>query len=41
MSIWRNHPEFAPRKTYMKFWEIPASIRAKQCGWTHVERAKA
>ncbi len=28
-------------KTYMKFWEIPASIRAKQCGWTHVERAKA
>ncbi|MGB3073618.1 MAG: hypothetical protein WBB68_05155, partial [Candidatus Moraniibacteriota bacterium] len=28
-------------KTYMKFWEIPASIQAKQCGWTHVERAKA
>ncbi len=28
-------------KTYMKFWEIPASIRAKQCGWTHVERARA
>ena len=28
-------------KTYMKFWEIPASIRAKNCGWTHVERAKA
>lgn len=27
-------------KTYMKFWEIPASIRAKNCGWTHVERAK-
>lgn len=26
-------------KTYAKFWEIPASIRAKQCGWTHVERA--
>lgn len=28
-------------KTYARFWEIPASIRAKQCGWTHVERAKA
>lgn len=28
-------------KTYMKFWEIPASIEAKNCGWTHVERAKA
>ncbi len=28
-------------KTYVKFWEIPASIAAKNCGWTHVERAKA
>jgi cellulose synthase/poly-beta-1,6-N-acetylglucosamine synthase-like glycosyltransferase len=28
-------------KTYMKFWQIPASIEAKNCGWTHVERAKA
>jgi hypothetical protein len=26
-------------KTYAKFWEIPASIEAKNCGWTHVERA--
>lgn len=28
-------------KTYMKFWQIPASIEAQNCGWTHVERAKA
>jgi cellulose synthase/poly-beta-1,6-N-acetylglucosamine synthase-like glycosyltransferase len=28
-------------KTYMKFWEIPESIKARNCGWTHVERAKA
>jgi cellulose synthase/poly-beta-1,6-N-acetylglucosamine synthase-like glycosyltransferase len=28
-------------KTYAKFWEIPRSIRSNNCGWTHVERAKA
>ena len=27
-------------KTYSKFWEIPKSIQAGSCGWTHVERAK-
>lgn len=28
-------------KTYAKFWEIPASIKQGECGWTPVERAKA
>lgn len=28
-------------KTYSKFWEIPKSIKAGSCGWTHVARAKS
>lgn len=28
-------------KTYVKFWEIPASIQADGCRWTPVARAKA
>lgn len=27
-------------KTYSKFWEIPKSIEAGRCGWTHVARAE-
>jgi biofilm PGA synthesis N-glycosyltransferase PgaC len=26
-------------KTYIKFWEIPKSIKANSCGWVHVERS--
>lgn len=31
---------FALIKTYAKFWTIPKSIKAKICGWEHVERAQ-
>ncbi len=26
-------------KTYIKFWEIPKSIKTNNCGWVHVERS--